>query len=205
MPAVISDTPLEAAELEALLEVLTHHATFAEIQDMKYENLVENFGPPLTSFNESKPTAFPLFQGITEKFVPRDALTEEAWTSLAGLWQRLAAINLSDSYDKGIMGLRKSGATAASASVESIVRGALTGAPKRGLSSEKRTYDRKDAQHLEQAWDDAVEEMVYGDLLSRVVESIKTSPNIEDIPPVASAALDLLIIQWVSFDFRANR
>jgi hypothetical protein len=35
MPAVIEDSTLEPAELETLLEILTHHATFAEIQNMK--------------------------------------------------------------------------------------------------------------------------------------------------------------------------
>jgi hypothetical protein len=130
------------------------------------------------------------------EFVAREFLSEETWTVFTGVWERLAAINLSESYEKGTMGLRKSGSTAASASLESIVRGVLAGAPRvQDYQSTNKSYNRGDARQLEQAWDDAVQEMVYGDLLSRIFAMIKKSGDIQDLPPVAIAALDYMIIQ----------
>lgn len=186
---------LTTPQLNALFDILTHTETFTEVRDLRHESAVPRFGLPFTT--TPSPSPFPLLQLIASKFIGRSILSDEGWAAIVSLVQRLCAANLSDSYDKGFVGLRKNAATGLAATAESLVRGVLAGAPRRdgaGLPTESRAYDHRSAEQLEMAWDDAVQGMVYGDLLERVFNAVKASPDLERVPAVGRGALEYFII-----------
>lgn len=189
--------PLTPAELEALLNILTHSQTFDEVRGLRYEANMGRFGPPATPASAG-PTPFPLLQQLTANVVSPNLFTPQGWANQMSLGQRLAAANLSDSYDKGFVGMRKDMATGLAATVESVTRGFLVGRsrdPSVNLATLKnQTYDRSDASVLEHAWDDAVQGMMYGDLLDRVFDCVKQTPELDDVPPVCKAALDYFLV-----------
>jgi hypothetical protein len=196
MPSAVSSLSLQPEQLYALYNILTHHETYAEVQDFKYEDSVGNFGLPLTMTTGGGPTPYPVLQMLAEKLWDRSILSDSLWANITAMLQRLAAANLSDSYDKGFMGLRKSAATAWSASLESVIRGMLSGKPSTGAEKPVfRAYNHSKASDVEQAWEDAVQGMLYGDLLDRIFGSVAASPDMNDIPTEARAALELVIVQ----------
>lgn len=193
-----NEAALTAPQLNALFDILTHNETFHEIREMRYEANVARFGPPFTPPQQG-PSPFPMLQLMASKFIGRSVFTEQGWADLLTMAQRLCTANLSDSYDKGTMGLRKQGAAGMSSGLESVARGVLAGAPRNPnvnfATLNTKQYDRKNAAHLEQAWEDAVQGMLYGDLLDRVFEAVQKSPDLDDVPPVARAALDYLMVR----------
>lgn len=196
---------LTPAELEALFDILTHAETFHEIRDLRYEANVARFGPPATPLAQNPGlSAFPLLQKIVSTVVSPGFLTPEGWQNLLSLIQRLGVANLSDSYDKGFLGLRKTAATGLAANLESVARGFLAGRPRNpsvdlAALHEKTSqmYDRGDAEQLEKAWDDTVQGMLYGDLLDRIFDTVEATPELDAVPPVARAALDYFLMWYV--------
>ncbi|KAH8901469.1 hypothetical protein GQ53DRAFT_611250, partial [Thozetella sp. PMI_491] len=187
---------LDPVQLQALLDVLTHYQSYAEFQHLRNPDAVKCFGPPFTGSTGGGPTPYPVLQLLAEKFMQRELLSDSMWSNMAAALQRLSAANLSDSYDKGIMGLRKSGATAMSAMVESLARGVLAGKARADHPRQAGgRYNHSKADDLERAWDDAVDGMMHGNLLDEVFDSVIKSGNIDDLPPVARAALELVIVQ----------
>lgn len=190
---------LTPVQLEALFDILTHTEAFNEIRDMRYEQNIGNFGPPFTPLQNGAQPAFPLLQLIVSKFIESGLYTEQGWADMCTMLQRLCAANLSDSYDKGFLGLRKNAAAGLSAGVETIARAVLAGIPRdpavnlETLSTKQ--YDRSSSQQLEQAFLDAAQGILYGDLLDRLFQAAKASPNVDDLPPVAKAALDFLLVK----------
>lgn len=191
---------LTPAELEALFNILTHAQTWDEVRDLRYEQNLAKFGPPFTPANGGA-SPFPLLQQLTATMLSPTLFTPEGWAGQMALGQRLAAVNLSDSYDKGFVGLRKEAATGWAAGLESVLRGLLVGRardPTVDLATlHTKTYDRSDAKAVEQAWDDCVQGLLYGDLLDRLFDNVKTSASLDDVPPVARAALDYLMVWYV--------
>lgn len=190
-------------QLEALFNILTHAQSSSEVRDLRYETLMPQFGPPVTPALVG-PSAFPLMQNITNTFVPPNILSESGWRNQLTMFQRLGAANLSDSYDKGFFGLRKNAAAGLSTLLESLARGLLAGLPRNPnvdlATLHTKPYNKQDAKQLEQAWDDAVQGMVYGGLLDQVFDAVKASPELDFVPPVATAALDYYLIWYVLFE-----
>lgn len=191
------DPSLTPTQLNALFDILTHTETFSEVRGLRYEAPVSCFGPPLTPLHAGT-SPFPLLQLLMSKFIGQSLYSEAGWADWLAMVQRLCAANLSDSYDKAFLGLRKHAATGIAAALESVARGVLAGAPrdphvKLALLNTKR-YDKHSAEQLEQAWDDAVQGMLYGDLLDRVFDAVEASPDINDMPTVARTALDYFMI-----------
>lgn len=199
---------LSPAELEALFNILTHAQVFDEVRNLRYEDNMGRFGPPLTSASAGA-TPFPLIQRIAAVVVSPTLYSAEGWADLLQLGQRLCAANLSDSYDKGYVGLRKNAATGLAAILESVARGFLVGQGRDSsvnlATLKDQKYNRSDAKDLEKGWEDAVQGMLYGDLLDRVFDQVKTTPELGDLPPVAKTALDYLLIWYVVFFFPSLR
>jgi hypothetical protein len=127
-------------------------------------------------------------------------LPGEFWSVRAqGLLSKLAEADLSESYDKGTLGLRKTLATGSSTVVEMLGRGVLGGVKKRNSdgqeSEDKKEYDLNKAEDLEKAWDDAVQRLVYGDLVADMFAHMTTSDNLETTAPEVEAATRYSIMQ----------
>lgn len=154
---------------------------------------------------DAQPSESPLLHTLLNSFILklpglRD-LPRDFWAvRVQGLLSRLGEAELSDSYDKGALGTRKTLATGMSGLLEMIGRGALGGV-KRKRSDEtdgkkvKATYDQSKAGDLSRAWDDAIDELVYGDLIDEMFEHMSKTDDLEEYSPAVKAAAEYAIIQ----------
>ncbi|KAL1889755.1 hypothetical protein Sste5346_008743 [Sporothrix stenoceras] len=147
-----------------------------------------------------------LFNKTVMTLPPAQTLPPAFWhVRVQGLMAQLAEAELSESYDQGAMGTRKMLATAASALVESLGRGALGGYPTHHASDKEekklteRTYDTKNAADFARAWDDVLRAMVYDNLVDELFEYCSTNPDIEGHSPAVAAAADYVIVHVAEF------
>ncbi|ETS80863.1 hypothetical protein PFICI_08392 [Pestalotiopsis fici W106-1] len=216
---------LTAPQLRALFDILTHHETYAEVESFKDPDAIDNYGFPFcpsssssSSLNQEKDikhgnadrskssssssasSSSPLLQLLlTRLLLPMPGIKDLEpgfWNAkFRGIMKSFAEADLSESYDKGALGTRKTLATAASAFHESITRGMLGGVPQRtddagpGFTSEHST-----ATGLEKAWDHVVYDIVYGKLLDEMFELAAKSPDLESHSPAVSDAVDYVLI-----------
>lgn len=164
---------LTTAQSASLFDILTHHETYTEISGFKTPGAIYEYGPPFQS--TAAKSCAPVLQTLLSKFVlPLPGLREvktDFWTKrIEALIQELSEAELSESYDKGILGVRKTLATAISALIEYPARGVLGGFPKHDedLKKEKREYDVSNAEDVLQSWQDCLQSLVYGDLIDEL-------------------------------------
>lgn len=120
----------------------------------------------------------------------------EFWSvRLQGLVTRVAEADLSESYDKGAMGTRKTLATAFSAMMETLSRGLLGGCPESSTGGRAEKYDLAKAKDLEKAIDDAAHEFVYGNLFNEIADWLAKSDDLEAHSPMIQAVVEYEIIQ----------
>jgi len=165
-------TTLSPDQSAALFDILTHRETYREIEDFKQPGAIHHYGPP---FQDSKSkTTSPVLQTLLSKFILklpglRD-VSQDFWKlRIADLIDDLAKAELSESYDKGLLGIRKTLATAISALIEYPARGCLGGfldKQEKGLEGKK--YDLENAEDVLQAWQDCLQALVYGDLIDEL-------------------------------------
>ncbi|KAM4066359.1 PX-associated domain-containing protein [Hirsutella rhossiliensis] len=225
MPSHVNEEPLTPGQLDVLLDILTHHETYAQIEDCKQSELVARWGYPFADAKGGAALApsleqlsldddngrglkrmempSPLLQTMLVQFVlPLPGvrnLPGEWWSVRAhGLVKRLADAELSESYDKGALGTRKTLATGTGAVLEMVARGVLGGLPRgpapavgRGLDGH---YDHGRAEDLERAWDDIVQGLVYGDVVDSLFDHLAKTPDVEGHSPAAGASVDYIVM-----------
>ncbi|TQS33164.1 hypothetical protein Golomagni_06499, partial [Golovinomyces magnicellulatus] len=142
----------------------------------------------------------PLLQLLLTKFIlPLPgvvALPRDFWRIRAqGLLYRLGKAELSESYDKGALGARKTLATGASVIMENIGRGLLGGAVRTSEETNKSssTYDVNQAQDLIRGWDYMVDQLVYGDLNDSIFEHFAKTEDLDSHSPTIRAAVEYAI------------
>lgn len=146
-------------------------------------------------------------------------LPPEFWNVRAqGLLARFAEAELSESFDKGALGTRKTLATGASSVLEMVGRGILGGVERAGgdgeeegeqkkkkkqtkkkKATEERDYDEAKAEDLLRAFGDLLEEWAYGDLMERVSQHVTETEDLESFSPAMKAALNYAIINIATF------
>jgi hypothetical protein len=191
-----------------LFSILTHYQTYAEIEGFKHPDATAKYGFPFASDHSTSQavrtakTSSPLLQMLLVKFVLTlpgiSSLSPEFWhVRVQGLLCKFAEADLSESYDKGAIGVRKTLATAASALIEAVARGYLGGSPRlqRGLpdADEPQEY----SVPLATAWDEFIHELVYADMVDDLCERLIESDDVEGHSPTVQAAADYTIVQFV--------
>lgn len=197
-------SPLTPEQLHALFDILTHHETYAEIESFKKPEAVATFGYPFAPLTPDAGAGnTPVLQTLTARFLLdlpsfRD-LPQEWWSNrIAGIIARLAEHELSESYDKGAMGTRKTLSTGSSAVLEMLGRGHFGGVkPLPNRANRYKTYDRSRAESLEEAWTDILDGLIYGTTMNEAWDHMGTSADLEAFSPGAEAAVDYIIIQYV--------
>ncbi|USW48408.1 Putative PX-associated domain-containing protein [Septoria linicola] len=170
MSTTKNDGKLSAAQSKALFDILTHQQVYKEIEDFKYPGAIHNYGPPFQDTVKSPQS--PILQALVSKFLLklpglRD-VSPEFWRGrIQPLIDELAEAELSESYDKGILGIRKTLATAISALIEYPARGVLGGFPKEEVKRSAK-YDLTNPDDVLQSWKDCVQKAVYGDLIDEL-------------------------------------
>ncbi|KAI9148033.1 hypothetical protein HJFPF1_11854 [Paramyrothecium foliicola] len=194
---------LTPEQTRALFDILTHHETYAEIESFKRGDAAANYGFPFGPLTpDARAGAAPISQTLIARFVaPLPALRDlpqETWSrGIQGLLSRLGDADLSESYDKGAMGTRKTLATGSSSVMEMLGRGALGGVkrgPDAGRFDRWRSYDTSKAEDLEAAWENVLDGLVYGTLMDELWDHVGRTDDLEGHSPAAKAAIDYIII-----------
>lgn len=192
---------LSPEQAHALFDILTHHQIYSEICGFKHPDAIRNYGTPFSKSEVAKPSS-PLtrtmFTSLVMKLPGISTLQQNFWQNqVATLVARLSEADLSESYDKGTMGTRKTLATATSVLIENCSRGILGGCPEvpdKVETKESNGYDRSKAEDLKCAWEKAAHEAVYGNLIDEVYDHIAASEKVEDMSPLLQAAIDHIIL-----------
>ncbi|KAI0440881.1 hypothetical protein F4803DRAFT_447910 [Xylaria telfairii] len=195
---------LTPPHLRALLDILIHHETYAEVQSFQNPEAIENYGWPFVDRDAkgspAKPhslSASPLLQLLLSRLVlgapaVRDLSTEFWSVKFKGIMKQLGDADLSDSYEKGTLGTRKRLATAASVVHEAVTRGLLTGVsyPSHSLPDLHYPYDREKAEDLEKAWHDCICHLVYGNLVDEIFDQLTHTEDLEAHSPALKTAIE---------------
>lgn len=192
---------LTAPQLRALLDILIHHETYAEVQSFQNPQAIETYGWPFVDRDETgrpaKPhdlSSSPLLQLLLTRLLldapaVRDLSTEFWPVKFKGIMKQLGEADLSDSYDKGSLGTRKRLATAASVIHEAVTRGLLSGVSCDALPDLHSPYDGDKAEHLAKSWRDCVCHLVYGNLIDEIFDQLTHTEDFEAHSPALKAAI----------------
>jgi len=193
----MSTSILTQGQSDALFDILTHHATYAEIQAYAWPESIYEFGHPFSEKNSpsSSPILHKLVNGFIMKQPGLSSLPPDFWQArLGAIVSKMGGAGLSDSYDKGAMGTRKTLATASASLLESVAREYVGGYARSHIHKADRNYDLHNAKHLTQAWEDAAQGFVYGQLIDELFDHIAESDRLAEVSPVIQAVVEYILI-----------
>ena len=190
---------LSAEQAGALLDILIHYETYTEIEDFKYDRAIHNYGPPFQDDSDIKPET-PVLQTLLTRFALQlpglKDVPEKFWGSrVQPLISALSVANLSESYDKGVLGQRKTVATAISALLEYPARGYFGGFPKQELQKPDKKYDTTDPLDILKAWADFRQQLVYGDLIDELFSRTAQTDQLKDHSQLVQGAHRFVILK----------
>ncbi|KAL8836306.1 MAG: hypothetical protein Q9170_002979, partial [Blastenia crenularia] len=196
-----SSSQLSSKQAHALFDILTSHVTLKEIENLKLSETITTFGPPLQPSQKIESSS-PLLRILLQSFVLDlpgfRNISQHFWTdSIRPLASALDDANLSESYDKGSVGIRRTLSTATASIVESVARGRLGGYPKQA-PREDADYDQTNPDDIVRAWDDFLQRIIYGDLLDRMFVKAAETDKLADHEPVVQAAHQYALIIFAS-------
>lgn len=197
MPTTHTLSPQQA---HALFDVLTHHETHREIQRFKYPDAIDNYGPPFETADSSLSDS-PLLQTLLHRFILRlpglKDVTPDFWQKrIQSIIRQLGDAELSESYDKGTLGSRRTLATAISTLIEYPARGVLGGLPKRTRHNENsEQYDISDPDDIIEAWDDFLQELIYGHLMDELFQRVSETDKLEEQSNLVKCAHEYILIK----------
>ena len=191
MPAISS------AQAQALFDILTHYEAYQEIQDLRLLDTIANFGDPLEE-NHGESSA-PLIQTLIKRFLLvlpglRDVSTDFWQRKIKDIFSAFARADLSESYDKGSIGIRKTLATACAAMVEFCARGTLGGYPKSETIKGKREYSTTSPDDVARAWNAFLQQIVYGDLIERSFAKAASTDQLTDHESLVQATHEYVFV-----------
>ena len=187
---------LTSSQSQALFDILTHHEAYAEIRALRNPATIATFGAPLEPENTT--SSSPLVQTLLQRFLLvlpglRD-VSSEFWTrDVKGLATALDDANLSESYDKGSIGIRRTLSTAIAAMVEYVSRGTLGGYPKSSVDRD-RQYDLDNPDDVIAAWDDFLQQIIYGDLMDRMFKKAAETDKLSEHELVVQAGVKYALV-----------
>lgn len=188
---------LSATRAHALFDILTHYEAYAEIEALKESQSIDKFGVPLQP-ETPQDSSSPLIQILLQRFflvLPgiRD-VSPEFWTqNIKGLATALDDATLSESYDKGSIGIRKTISTAIASIIEYVSRGCLGGYP-RHSSSKEREYDTANPDDVIDAWDEFLQQIIYGDMLDVMFDKAAETDKLSDHGSLVQAAHEYALV-----------
>ena len=190
---------LSPTQAHALFDILTHHETYAEIQALKDPEAIAKFGSPLQSETPADSSS-PLIQILLQKFIYilpglRDVSPEFWYANIRGLATALDDANLSESYDKGSIGVRKTLSTAIASMVEYVSRGCLGGYP-RHIEEKSREYSTTKPDDVITAWDQFLQQVIYGDMLEKMFAKAAETDKLSDHESLVQAAHEFALVMF---------
>ncbi|KAF6826416.1 px domain-containing protein [Colletotrichum musicola] len=202
-----STTSLSADQIHALFNILTHHETYREIRDFRHPETISNYGYPFAAAGSragdtvvhAPESSAPLLQSLFTRFILTlpgvSSIAPEFWNvRVQGLLEKLASADLSESYEKGQLGTRKTLATASSTVIEALARGTVGGAPFSDPATRPAEYDIQNAEHLARAWDDSMHGLVYEDLCDELLDFLAETEEFDTHSSATKAACDYILV-----------
>lgn len=190
-------TTLSPAQSAALLDILTHNDTYSEIRDFRYPGALKQYGPPFNSNAKQESTA-PALQALISRFVLilpgiKD-ISQDFWkVQIYELIEALEKANLSESYDKGSVGSRKTLATAISALIEYPVRGTYGGFAE--VKDDNQEYDLESAEDLSRGFRNFVDQCIYGSVLEDLEKKAAETDRLEDHSSMIKAVHEFVLVK----------
>lgn len=123
----------------------------------------------------------------------QDAPTTFWSGNVAEMATALAEANLSESYDKSAIGIRRTLSTAGASILEVVSRGFLGGFASGREDSHRQTYNLDDAAEVRHGWEDFVQGCVSGDMLDSIFAKTAATEKLSDHEPVVQAAHEHII------------
>ncbi|OCK75286.1 hypothetical protein K432DRAFT_386305 [Lepidopterella palustris CBS 459.81] len=199
----MSTPTLSPSQAHALFDILTHHETYQEIENFKWPDAIDKYGHPFRK-EDGVQTSSPLLQMLLNKFALRlpglSSVAPEFWQDRCQiLVAKLAEAELSESYDKGAIGSRKTLATAISTLLEYVARGCLGGYPRKEARHPHQKYNTSKAEDIVHAWDNALQELIYGDLIDELFDKTAETGKLEDHSSLVQAAHEYILLNLASF------
>lgn len=193
---------ISSDQLYALFDILTHHEAYEEIQKLRHLDTITQFGHPLEA-EQDQPSA-PLLQALLRRFILvlpglRDVPLDFWQRKIKDLFGAFAEAELSESYDKGSIGIRKTLATACAAMVEYCARGSLGGYAKCDLTKAERNYDPTNPDDVALAWNDFLQQIVYGDLIDRMFTKAASTDQLTDHESLVQATHEYVFVMCEVF------
>lgn len=188
---------LTPARSSALLDILTHHDTYAEIRDFRRPGALDHYGPPFTA-EQGKQSTAPALQALISRFmldVPglKD-VPEEFWkVQVYELIQSMEESNLSESYDKGAVGSRMTLATAISALIEYPVRGTFGGFAE--IDNDDDNYNLNSAEDISRGFRDFVDQCIYGSVLDDLVKRAAETDDLQKHSKIILAVHEFVLVK----------
>lgn len=188
---------LSPTQSAALFDILTHYNTYAEIREFRNPTSLAQYGPPFTT-KEKQPSTSPALQILVSRFLLTlpglRNLPEDFWkVQCQDIIENLEKANLSESYDKGVIGSRKTLATAVSALIEYPVRGTYGGFPE--TRSHSQDYNITDARDLSRGFRDFLNDTIYDDVLDRMVAKTAETDNLDDHDAQTKAVHEFVLVK----------
>lgn len=130
----------------------------------------------------------------------RDVSSEFYQDKCQVIVEEFAKADLSESYDVGYIGIRKTLATAFAALIEAPARGYYGGFAKEDSRRKAdEQYDLKDPKDLSAAFHEFLQGFVYGDLVDEIIAQTAKSDKLEDQSMMVQAAHEYILIILASF------
>ena len=193
----MAHSDLSPDQAYALLDILSHAETYQEIRDFRAPGSLSQYGPPFDTPSE-KTSSSPALQALVSRFLLklpglRD-VTDDFWkVQISSIIDDFEKTNLSESYDKGILGSRKTVATAISALIEYPLRGTFGGFEQ--LKDYSKTYDTSKAEDLSRAFRDFLNESIYGGMLDEVILKAAETDKLSDHDPIVQAVHEFVLVK----------
>ena len=194
----MSSQALDETQAEALFDILVHSELYGEVEGFKSPKAIREYGPPFQAdgTKSTSPILQTLFTKLLLPLPGLNAVTDSLWSEKTlPLIEALSEANLSESYDKGVLGQRKTLATAISVLLEYPTRGYFGGYPKRKLLKENGEYDENDPEDLAKAWKDFLQGIVHGDLLDQMFAKVTESDQLSEHPSIVRAAHRFIVVK----------
>ena len=194
-----SSTELSNPQAQALLDILSHHELYAEIQDFRFPGALSKYGPPF-QVSQGVPSTSPSLQNLLSSFILKlpgiKNVSQDFWrTHVASIIEEFEQAELSESYDKGNLGIRKTLATAISALIEYPARGIYAGFDEPDVSDGNKKYDTSNAHDLTRAFKDFMNLVVYGDILDDMFKKTAETDKLADHKPIVQAAHEFGLVK----------
>ena len=188
---------LTSDHAHALFDILSNAETYQEIRDFRSPGSLDKYGPPFEA-SPKIPSSFPALQALVSRFLLnlpglRD-LRQEFWkVQCATIIENFEKAGLSESYDKGILGSRKTVATAISALIEYPVRGTYGGF--RRLKETGPPYDLTNAEDLARSFRDFMNECTYGNGLADLIAKAAETDKLVEHDQIIQAVHEFVLVK----------